>query len=497
MSDAIALKIRRRGALSMTAGALALIIAGAAPGAYAQGPLSPLPPVQADGTISFADLVEKVSPAVVSIQVEREAPAALQDDFMSELERFFERRGEDFNFNRPRDGERPRRAAQGSGFFVDGKGHIVTNNHVVEDADDITVVLNDGSELDAELVGVDPVTDLAVLKVDAKKDQPYVEFSENVNLRVGDWVVALGNPYGFGGSVSSGIVSAIGRDIGAGPYTDFIQVDAAINRGNSGGPTFDLKGRVVGVNTAIISPTGGSIGLGFAIPADVASDVVAALIDGGEVSRGWLGVGIQNIDEALAGALNLKDQAGAIVTEVVEGSPADKAGLKSGDVITTLNGKKVENTRDLTRRIGALGPGKRAQVKLIRDGSTKNLRITLGERDVENVSTGSGEEKDDGGSTDDLGFRMSRLDEDLRAQYRLPPDVDGVVVTDVRPASAAARAGLRPGQVVLEAGAAPVKTANDVAKKLKAAEKNGKKSVALLVEDRGVKRYVAIEITGS
>ncbi|HBK91839.1 MAG TPA: hypothetical protein DDZ68_09220, partial [Parvularcula sp.] len=356
-------------AFAAAAASLGFAVIGGA-GAQAPRLVTPPPAVSlGDGAFSFADLVERVAPAVVSVLVEREVERPQVPD---QLQQFFQFRfgqpPEDFN------GEPELAEAQGSGFFIDAAGHVVTNNHVVEGAKEIRVSLSNGKELKATLVGADPLTDLAVLKVEEPpKGQAFVQFAEDVNLRVGDWVVAVGNPFGLGGSVTSGIVSAIGGESRQGTFLDFIQIDAPINRGNSGGPTFDLNGRVVGVNTAIYSPNGGSVGIGFAIPAATAKATVAALMKNGSVTRGWLGVSIQPVDEDIKAALKLKEAKGALVAEVMPGTPAEKAGLADGDLIQKLNGRDLADPRDLTRSISALAPGDKARLTVLRNGAEKIL----------------------------------------------------------------------------------------------------------------------------
>jgi serine protease Do len=481
-------------------GAVSVIaLSGAAmlalPGASAQAPrlVSP-PPAAVDGSLSFADLVERVAPAVVSVMVEKQVdqpqvPEALQDFFQ-------------FRFGSPdqggdgfQGGEPQRLEAEGSGFFIDASGHIVTNNHVVEDADEIKIRFADGKEIPAKLVGADPLTDLAVLKVDPPKGQPYVEFADGVNLRVGDWVVAVGNPFGLGGSVTSGIVSAIGGQNREGQFLDFIQIDAPINRGNSGGPTFDLKGRVVGVNTAIYSPNGGSVGIGFAIPAKVATETVAQLIANGSVTRGWLGVSIQPVTTEIAAALGRKETAGALVAEVIDGTPAAKAGLQNGDLITKLNGRDIASPRDLTRSISALPPGDKAKVSVLRNGAEKQLTVTLGQRDKEQVAANDDTpSKSEDQLSKDVGLRVADITDPMRQQFRIADGVSGVLVTAVKPGSAADTAGLRPGVVILQIDGAPVTTSAALKKKVADAKSSGKEAVLLRLQLGEAKQFSALTI---
>ncbi|NHK29594.1 DegQ family serine endoprotease [Parvularcula flava] len=479
------------GALAIGAAAIALPDT-----TYAQAPRLMTPPTGFGGQMSFADLVEQVSPAVVSIHTEKTIE---QPEIPSEFQWFFERQfGEDFE---ERFGEERQAAAEGSGFFVDGDGHIVTNNHVIDGAETITIRLNDGSELDAVLLGTDAATDIAVLKVDAPNNQPFVTFADNVNLRVGDWVLAVGNPFGLGGTVTSGIVSAIGRDNGMGVYNDFIQIDAPINRGNSGGPTFDLNGRVVGVNNAIYSPTGGSVGIGFAIPAQTASFVVDQLIEKGTVTRGWLGVEIRPFDNNHAAAVGLDSDDGALVVNVQSGTPAAKAGIESGDIVLDFNGTKVDNARTLTRAVGAVAPGETAKLTVWRNGEQKNLRVKLGERNEEQLAEAD-IPSDDGASptpeiTSELGVRFSALTDQARQQYDLPAELRGALVTSVAPNSPAAQAGLQRGMVIYEIDNDAVSSPSDVESKIKSLQDSGKEAVLLRVQAGDRKDFRALPLKKS
>jgi serine protease Do len=341
---------------------------------------------------SLADVVEKVKPAVVSVRVKVNTVADRGDDGEdaeafgmpdlppgSPMDRFFHRfrdgqGGSGFRF---RQGPRRNAEAQGSGFFISADGYVVTNNHVVDHASEVQVTMDDGRTLDAKVVGTDPKTDLAVLKVKEGGNFPYVPFAAKTP-RVGDWVVAIGNPFGLGGTVTAGIVSARGRDIGAGPYDDFLQIDAPVNRGNSGGPTFNLNGEVVGINTAIASPSGGSVGIAFAIPSDEAQKVVASLKDNGAVSRGFIGVQIQPVTKDIAEAMGMTEPKGALVAETVRGGPAEKAGLKRGDTIVAVEGQPIREPKDLSRRIAAFDPGKSVSLTVLRDGKERTVTIEIG-----------------------------------------------------------------------------------------------------------------------
>jgi len=491
-------KVRRVSIFAAGAAASALTIASLGiAGAQAQAPRLMAPPLAADGTLSFADLVERVSPAVVSVLVEREVDA--RPGIPTELEDFF-----NFRFGDPGDGQGQqddfdtgvrRMEAQGSGFFIDLDGHIVTNNHVIEDADKVQVRLANGDVIDAEVVGADPLTDLAVLKVPPQKGQSYVEFSDDVNLRVGDWVLAVGNPFGLGGSVTSGIVSAIGGQNRENQYLDFIQIDAPINRGNSGGPTFDLKGRVVGVNTAIFSPNGGSVGIGFAIPARVAKETVAQLKANGSVTRGWLGIQLQEVTTEIAAALGLKERGGVLVADVIDGTPAQQSGMMDGDVILGVAGEDVRNSNELSRRIASYQPGKEVELKIQRDGKIRNLTVKLGQRDdADEIAENDVPSNDNDSLAADVGLRVSELTQTLRQQFRVPAGVEGVVVTAVRPGSPADDAGLQPGVVILQVDGQQVTSGDDLRGKISNAKRSGKEAVLLRMQFGPNRQFGALSL---
>ena len=485
------------GAVCALMGAFAVSSGGAIAFAQGQTPLAPqsLSMSVADrGETWIADLVEEVSPAVVSILVEREVKGPRMP---SQFEDFFQFRFAPQERDGFRDDGAPQTAqAQGSGFFIDKQGHVVTNNHVVEGASRVLVSLNGGDELEAEIIGVDPETDLAVLKVDADKKQKYVSFASDVTPRVGEPVVAVGNPFGLSGTVTEGIVSAIGRKNSQ--FTDFIQISASINRGNSGGPTFDRQGRVIGVNTAIYSPTGGSVGIGFAIPAKLAEATVKQLINKGSVTRGWLGVAMQEVTEDIAASLGRKNDDGVLVVEVLDDAPAQKAGIKSGDLIVELNGKDIEDTRDLSRFVSAISPGEKARVKVFRDGQEKIINVTLGKRkSTEELAEGKANPAKGDVLSEDYGLRLSELDDDLREEYRLPEGVEGVVVTGVRRGSPADEAGLRSGALILEVDKDPVGSVDDVKAKIDNALKKDLKAVFLRYQMRTIKKYSAMPLVVS
>lgn len=456
---------------------------------------------------SFAQIIEKVGPAVVSIRVTqapRAAGAAAQGhppfagpEGMEEfLKRFFGNDRSRRNRSRPesgdpRSGHLPRRPMEGagSGFIVDPDGYIVTNNHVVRDAGRIEVKTQDGGVFDAKLVGRDAPTDLAVLKVDAGKKLPYVAFSTAKAPKVGDWVITIGNPFGLGHTVTAGIVSAHHRSIGQGPYDDFIQIDAAINRGNSGGPAFDTKGRVIGVNTAIFSPTGGSVGIGFAIPAATARKVVAELRANGKVARGWLGVGIQAVNADLADSLGLDTPHGAIVTKVMADGPAAAAGLKRGDVILAVDGEAVKALRDLPRVIALIKAGREARLTVLRNGKRRTLTATIASRSKPADITSAPMDK-----PRLLGMRLSRLDPASRRHYGIGEDVRGVVVTAVAPGSRADAKGIAAGDVIVEVGNESVSSPDEVLAGIDHARTQERKAVLMLMARKSGQRFVALPL---
>jgi serine protease Do len=395
-----------------------------------------------------------------------------------------------------------RSQAMGSGFIIDATGYIVTNNHVVDGANKISAKLPNGREFTARLVGADEATDVALLKVvDNVTDLPTVAFGDDRRVRVGDWVVAVGNPFGLGGTVTAGIVSSIGRDIGNGPYTDFIQIDAPINQGNSGGPTFDLSGRVIGVNSAIFSPSGGSVGIGFAIPASTVRAIVDQLRATGSVARGWLGVQIQNLTPDLAASLGVGNEKGAIVANVIENSPAEQAGFKQGDVILSLNGTAIDDNRDLTRKVASLLAGDRATFVVLRDGSRQNLTALIAKRDEAQLASAqpSTNQGKGGGAqrapqpTTTLGMQLSGLTQDTRDQYDIDMNVNGVVVTSVDQNSEAAEKGFRPGDVIVSVGNRNVRAPADIEQGIADARRANRESILFLVAGRGGQRYVALK----
>jgi serine protease Do len=441
---------------------------------------------------SFADVVEKVKPAVVAVRVKvanvaSDASQSLGgdnnlDQLPPQLRELFKRFGGDSEGGGTPFGRGPRggggggeRQGLGSGFFISGDGYVVTNNHVIDGAKTVQVTTDDGRTLDAKVIGADPKTDVALLKVTDGGSFPYVRLAKAAP-RVGDWVVAIGNPFGLGGTVTAGIVSARGRDIGASAYDDFLQIDAPINKGNSGGPTFNLNGEVVGVNTAIFSPSGGSVGLAFAIPSETVSSVVNQLESDGKVTRGYLGVQIQPLSKDLADSLGLSTEKGALVNSAEAGTPAAKAGLKAGDVITAVNGDPVATARELSRKIAGLKPGSKVDLSYLRNGRQQTAPVELGT--LPNDRAAQGEPREER-SPQQLGLRLGPSDE-------------GVAVVAVDPSGPAAAKGIKEGDVILEVGGQAVSKPADIKAGLDAAAKEGRKAVLLRVKSREGVRFVAI-----
>ncbi len=444
---------------------------------------------------SFADVVEQVSGAVVSIHVtnggrrltgrkrgQRNMMPPIPED--SPFFDFFKRFGQG-----PRGLPIPQvpTRAEGSGFIISPDGYVVTNNHVIDEATEITVSIDENEKYKAELVGADPRTDLALLKIKSDKTFNYVEFTDRP-VRVGDWVIAVGNPFGLGGTVTAGIVSARGRAIGSGPY-DYIQIDAAVNKGNSGGPTFNLAGEVVGVNTAIFSPSGGNVGIAFAVPAELAKRVVRQLREKGSVSRGWLGVHIQSINEELAEGLGLEEPAGALVTRITKNGPASRSDLQVGDAIVKVNGEKVADSRDLARKIAALEPKSIARITIVRDGRERDIEVTLGrfpsKQKLARLEQGAPLEEEE---LDEFGLSLAP------ASSRGKADARGVVITGVAPGSEARKEGLREGDIILKVGSTSVDEPNDVTESIRAARERGLKRVLLLVKSGDQTRFVTLPL---
>ena len=381
---------------------------------------------------------------------------------------------------------------QGSGFFISADGYAVTNNHVVDGADKVEVTTDDGKTYTAKVIGTDPRTDVALIKVEGRTDFPFAKLSDT-KPRIGDWVLAVGNPFGLGGTVTAGIVSASGRDIGNGPYDDFIQIDAPVNKGNSGGPAFDVSGEVMGVNTAIYSPSGGSVGIAFSIPASTVKSVIAQLKDKGTVSRGWIGVQIQPVTADIADSLGLKKAEGALVAEPQANGPAAKAGIESGDVITSVNGEPVKDARELARTIGGLAPGNAVKLNVLHKGQDKTINLTLGQL-PNTIEAKADIGKDDGGSAT-KGADVPKLGMTVApANSVAGAGKDGVVVTEVDPKSAAAERGFKEGDVILEVAGKSVTNAGDVREAINAARADNKNSVLMRVKSGGSSRFVAVPL---
>ena len=488
------------------AAACAIAAVGALPmPAVAQAQVQP--PV-AQGPASVADLAEGLLDAVVNISTSqnvesRGVPRVAPQPSLPEgspFQEFFD----DF-FSGP-DGEGgpsgPRRVQSlGSGFVIDAEeGIVITNNHVIADADAIEVNFADGGTLKAELIGTDPQTDIAVLKVDPTlRDLTAVEFGDSSAIRIGDWVMAIGNPFGLGGSVSIGIVSARGRDIQSGPYDDFIQTDAAINRGNSGGPLFDMNGRVIGINTAIISPSGGSIGIGFSIPAQLAINVIGQLREFGETRRGWLGVRIQPVTDEIAESLGMDRARGALVGGIIQGGPVDDGSIQPGDVIIRFNGRNINSARDLTRIVAESPVGSSVEVVVVRRGEEETVSVTLGRReDAERLAQDESETPegaDSAASVSVLGMSIATLDDDARATFEISPDVSGVLITEVETGSAAEERGIVAGDVITEIAQEAVSSPQEVADRIAALKQQGRRNALLMLSNKsGELRFVTVRM---
>jgi serine protease Do len=443
---------------------------------------------------SFADLADKISPSVVNITTSTTVATGTGPNPIvpegSPFEEFFR----EFQDRNRGQGDRPRRSsALGSGFVISEDGYIVTNNHVIESADEITIEFFSGETLVAKVIGTDPNTDIALLKVEADEPLPFVSFGDSDTARVGDWVVAMGNPLGQGFSVSAGIVSARNRAL-SGSYDDYIQTDAAINRGNSGGPLFNLEGEVIGVNTAILSPNGGSIGIGFSMASNVVTRVVDQLREFGETRRGWLGVRIQDVTDDVAEAMGLDKAAGALVTDVPDG-PGKAAGILQGDVILSFDGKDVADTRGLVRQVGNTEVGKAVRVMVWREGRTETLMVTLGRREeAEGAVPVAQPGPEPEAPTEMMGLTLQPLTEDLRAQLDLPAGATGLVVADVDETSEAFEKGMRAGDLITEAGQQRVESVSDLNDRIEEAREAGRRSLLLLVRRAGDPRFVALSL---
>lgn len=458
----------------------------------------------------FADLIANVAPAVVQITTRQSAPenepaggdlSQIPEQFREgPLRDFFER-----FFQEGGPGQQPEpkaeRSALGSGFIISADGIVVTNNHVIGNAEKMDVTLKDGSKFSAKLIGSDDKTDLAVLKIEADRPLPVVAWGDSDHSRVGDWVVAVGNPFGLSGTATAGIISSRGRDIGAGPYDDFIQIDAPINTGNSGGPLFDSDGAVIGVNTAIYSPSGGNVGIGFAIPSNAARKVVAALEEKGTVSRGWLGVAIQPVTPDVADGLGLSKAAGALVATVTPDSPAEKAGLRQGDVVLAFNGQEIVTPRELSRAVADAGAGDKGKLQVWRDNREIDVSVRIGEMPKQVASNEPDQKhapgKLGGGGVElgALGLTLAPLDDAGRQRWGLAENASGVLVASVDAKADAAEKGLQPGDVITRVNQQEVKTPADVEKAVQKAKSAQRKTVLLLVDRRGTQQFIAVELT--
>jgi serine protease Do len=489
-----------RNRIMASAAVFALIASGAIGGALvsASAPASAAAVVTSDlqtqAMPSFATVVERVKPAVVSVKVnienasaesaDSDGPSGQMDNLPPQIQQFFKNFGGQNQAIPQSPQARQHAIGLGSGFFISADGYVVTNNHVVQNAKTVSVTMDDGRTMDATVIGTDAKTDLALLKVTEKGDYPFVSFAKEAP-RIGDWVVAIGNPYGLGGTVTAGIISAQGRDIGSGPYDSYLQIDAPINKGNSGGPSFNLKGEVIGVNTAIYSPSGGSVGIGFDIPASTADNVVGALEHGGVVNRGYLGVMIQPVSQDIADSLGVKTASGALVDQADTGTPAAEAGLKSGDVITKLNGQDVKDAGDLTRRIGAMKPGDKVELSYLRDGAEKTASVTLGSQKAEKMAM-AGDARDSGPAV--LGVQLAPAKDVSGAGD------EGVAIVKVDPNGAAAGKGITDGDVILEVAGKKVSQPDEVKAGIATARQDGKKAVLMRIKTANGARFVAFEL---
>ncbi len=491
-------KAWRRSALA------AVLMAGTALGGFAAGQAgfaateaTPGAPVNPPGTSvpnplpDFSSLVTQVKPAVVQITTKLQRSAS-DEDQMQQLPMPF--RQSPFGGMGPFGQSGPQMRAveaRGSGFIVDENGTIVTNNHVVKNAKTVSVTLDDGTVLPAKVLGTDARSDIAVLKVDAHKSLPYIQLGNSENVKPGEWVIAMGNPFGLGGSVTAGIVSAQGRDIGEGPYDQFIQIDAPINQGNSGGPLFTQNGKVIGMNTAILSPSGGSIGIGFAIPSDTIKTVVAQLEKTGKVTRGYIGVEAQQVTQTMAKAMNLGQDSGALIAGVQSDAPASKAGVQAGDVITSVNGKAVKNPRDLAVDIAAVQPGDEAKLQVLHDGQNKTVSVKVGQLPGEQMAKNESPQQ----SREKLGLALAPLSPDMRNQLDVPDGTNGVVIREVQPGSPAEQAGLQSGDVIVGVGGKSVDLPSAAATAIRTAVKDH--AVALRIIRNGTPVFVGVNLDQS
>jgi serine protease Do len=517
-----------RAALLATALGATLVVPSFAPSASAQSTAPAANLTQqaqqvAPGLPSLSPIIQKIMPAVVNVSVtlKSDAGGGDQDDqdampqrddqdgpdggaapnfpaspFDQFLKRFFDQQQRGQNGARPQVGKR---IALGSGFIIDPKGYVVTNNHVVGEAETVTVVFQDDTKHPAKIVGRDSKTDLALLKIETDKPLPFVTWGDSDQAKVGDWIIAVGNPFGLGGTVTTGIVSARGRDIHSGPFDDFLQLDAAINRGNSGGPTFNQQGQVIGINTAIYSPNGGSVGIGFAIPSNLAKNVTQQLREHGKVDRGWLGVQIQQITPEIASSIGLKSDHGAIIADVTPNSPAAKAGVKQGDVILKYNGHEIDKLHDLPLLVADTPINSKVDMTLWRGGKEQDLQANIGQmpsdkQQVASNDQGNGEQQATSDRASALGLQLGALDQPTRQRLHLKGNVKGVVVTKVASDSQAGQLGIEPGDIIVAINQQPVATPTEAAQKLKQAQQSGDKNLLLLMNRHGINQYIGLSI---
>lgn len=478
----------------------AFAAAGGLAGAVLVATLFAMPAYARETPASFASLVKEVAPAVVNVSTTQKIEGGPMMDLPfqdlpenSPFRDFFKR-----FFNGPMGQGRPMvQHSLGSGFIIDPSGYVVTNNHVVGTATQISVTLNDGKTYKAKLIGRDARTDLALLKIDDDHSFPYAQWGDSDKAEVGDWVIAVGNPFGLGGTVTAGIISARGRDLHEGPYDSFLQTDAAINRGNSGGPMFNMDGKVIGINSAIYSPNGGSVGIGFAVPSSLAKPVVEQLREHGKVERGWLGVQIQQVTPEVADSLGLKAAAGALVANVTPGSPGQKAGLRQGDVILRYDGKDIKDLRDLTRAVADTKPGARVDMTVWREGHETSLEVETGKAPDVTVSENEEQGPSVAPSAEEtkvpaLGLTLGKLTNDARQELGLKKDVKGVLITDVEDGKPAADQDIRPGDVIVKVGDQPVASPREAAQRVEKAQKANQRAVLLLLNRHGEERFVAL-----
>lgn len=478
----------------------------AAPSTPGPAPTAGATSPRENGPTPVADLAEGLLGAVVNIATSQN----VDDDDAAPLPQVpkgspFEDLFEDFYKNRQGKGSNHKVNSLGSGFVIDPAGYIVTNNHVIENADDIEVIFSDGSKLQAKLIGTDTKTDLSLLKVEPPEPLKAVKFGDSKVMRIGDWVMAIGNPFGLGGSVTLGIVSARGRNINAGPYDNFIQTDAAINKGNSGGPLFNMRGEVIGINTAIISPSGGSIGIGFAVPSELAENVIKQLRDYGETRRGWLGVRIQPVPDDLAKSAGIKTGRGALVSSVIDGGPVAKGPLKTGDVIISFAGKEIAESRDLVRTVAESPIDQDLDIVVFRDGKRETFKVKLAQlpedktaeakdKDTEQADPKAGGE-DEAEAGDLLGMSLVALDDETRAAHSIAKSVEGLLITEVEQGSAADQKGLKAGEVIVEVAQEFVATPEAMAEKVAKLKSDGRRAIHLMVANpQGDLRFVAVPL---